>query len=149
MDRGARTDAKRSRALAVVVAFVAVLFALSQLAPKRDASARSATSPPGAVERLQDDILRIRAAAAPIQHSTIAGSPRVLAETARFVDDVDAPGLPVRVRARMLDDATESVVRVCGECVEILQAARPEETAASVNPQHRGLWARKMIGLAP
>jgi hypothetical protein len=93
MDLAYRSEAKRSSALAVVVAFLAVLFAVSQFAPRRDATAPSAHTD-GAVARLQADIVRIRAAAAPIRHRTLKGTPLVLAEVARFVDDVDTPASP-------------------------------------------------------
>ena len=61
MDLAYRSEAKRSSALAVVVAFLAVLFAVSQLAPRRDTAAPSPhTGRP--VAHLQADIARVQAA---------------------------------------------------------------------------------------
>src|SRR5207249_7707809 len=80
-----RTEAKRSSALAVVVAFLAVLLGVSQLAPRGEGAAAS-TDSDAPTALLHRDVARMRAAAAPVAHKTLTGTPRVMAETTRFLE---------------------------------------------------------------
>ena len=145
-----RTDQKRSRALAVVVAFLAVLFVVSQFGARGGSASPAPSASDAALARLEGDVARLRAAVEPVRKRDGSGSPLLVAETARFVDDADAAGLSPHDRTRLVKHAAAAVVGVCEQCSDILQAARPPRRAYSEPPpQHEGLWARKMIGLAP
>ena len=141
-----RTEAKRSSALAVVVAFLAVLLGVSQLAPRGEGAAAS-TDSDAATALLHRDVARMRAAAAPVAHKTLTGTPLVMAETTRFLDDIDAPSLTRRARARLVDHAAAAVVGVCVRCFEMLQAVRPMLVVDAAD--ERGFWARKTFRLGP
>jgi hypothetical protein len=150
VDVAPRTEQKRSRALAVVVVFLAVLFVVSQFGARGRSASRLRTASEAALARLEGDVARLRAAVEPVRKRNGNGSPLLVAETARFVDDADAAGLSGRDRTRLVDHASRAVVGVCEQCSDILQAARPPRRIyRDPPPQHEGLWARKMIGLAP
>ncbi len=113
----------------MVVAFLALVLGLSQLAPARGGAAGSAAAEP-AVARARADLERLR-------HVT-GGEPAVDAAT-QLVSDLDVPAVDPRVRSRFVARAIALVGSRCGDCVDVLQ--RP--------PQEHGSWARKTIGLAP
>jgi hypothetical protein len=70
------------------------------------------------------DIRKLRQIQAPLQRFTERGTPAQEAETGRFLADMSAGKLPIKVRAHLLHLAKSAVV-LCGLCFDGLESAEP------------------------
>lgn len=70
------------------------------------------------------DIRKLRQIQAPLQHFSERGTPAQEAETGRFLADMSAGKLPIKLRARLLHLAKSAVV-LCGLCFDGLESEEP------------------------
>jgi hypothetical protein len=95
-----------------------------------EAGTTRATRPQTARQRrelaqLRADIRRIRAASAPLAHSSLMGSPALMAATSRFLDDEQRSALDNKTKNRLIDLAAGAVAGTCEQCFQQLEAVRP------------------------
>ena len=77
------------------------------------------------VARVNRDVARIRALAAPIRTRTLDGTPALSAAVDRFLLHVADDDVPVLTRSRLIDRAAAAVSPVCEQCFQALEANRP------------------------
>ncbi len=70
------------------------------------------------------DIRKLRQIQVPLHHFTERGTPAQEAETGRFLADMSAGKLPIKLRAHLLHLAKDAVV-LCGLCFDGLESEEP------------------------
>ena len=90
------------------------------------------------VARLNRDLARIRALAAPIQTRTLNGTPALSNGVDRFLLDMADEDVPVLVRSRLIDRAAAAVSPVCEQCFQALEANRPVAGGAKLTCEAGG-----------
>src|SRR5262249_25010480 len=95
-------------------------------------SHHAAAPPPQPSPRVQRDLVRIHAdlahlrrLTAPVTKSSLMGTPAIQNATGRFLDDLTASKIPLIQQNRLIDFAAAAVTGVCGQCFQMLEAARP------------------------
>jgi hypothetical protein len=99
-------------------------YALSQPRPQCEGS-KIAAQRVHARTRLNDDLRRLRVAAATVHRHTENGNATLGAALERFSLDVAKPTLPVHERSRFIDHAAAIVAPKCYLCFQTLEASRP------------------------
>ena len=90
------------------------------------------------VARLNRDLARIRALAAPIRERTLNGTPALSAAVDRFLLHMADEDVPVLVRSRLIDRAAAAVSPVCEQCFQALEANRPVAGGAKLTCEAGG-----------
>jgi len=75
--------------------------------------------------RIEADLARLRKVTAPVTHSSLMGTPAIQKATGRFLDDLETSAIPLIRRNRLIDHAAAAVSGACGQCFQMLEAARP------------------------
>jgi hypothetical protein len=75
--------------------------------------------------RLQADLRAIHAAAAPVKHNSLMGTPALQRTTGRFLDDLQRSKLSLLDQNRALDHAAAAVAGSCDQCFQMIEAERP------------------------
>jgi hypothetical protein len=75
--------------------------------------------------RAQADLARLRRVTATVHRSSLMGTPAIQAATGAFLDHLETSSIPLRRRNRLIDHAAAAVSGVCGQCFQMLEAARP------------------------
>jgi hypothetical protein len=83
--------------------------------------------------RAQADLAQLRKVTAPVHRSSLMGTPAIQAATGRFLEHLDTSSIPLRQRNRLIDHAAAAVSGVCGQCFQMLEAARPIPELAHPN----------------
>jgi hypothetical protein len=128
---------ERMRPIAVFAALAAVL-ALAACGSTSSTSRPHRVAPPNArlqrdLARAQADLARLRRVTAPVHRSSLMGTPAIQAATGAFLDHLDTSSIPLRRRNRLIDHAAAAVSGVCGQCFQMLEAARPIPEIAHPN----------------
>jgi hypothetical protein len=104
-------------------------------------SSRHAAAPPPAqsprvkhdLARIHADLARLRTLTAPVTTSSLMGTPAIQNATGRFLDDLTTSKIPLIQQNRLIDFAAAAVTGVCGQCFQMLEAARPIPELAHPN----------------
>jgi hypothetical protein len=75
--------------------------------------------------RIQADLAALRKATAPVTRSSLMGTPAIQKATGRFLEDLETSTIPLIRRNRLIDHAAAAVSGACGQCFQMLEAARP------------------------
>jgi hypothetical protein len=75
--------------------------------------------------RSQADLAALRKLTAPVTRSSLMGTPAIQKATGRFLEDLETSTIPLIRRNRLIDHAAAAVSGACGQCFQMLEAARP------------------------
>ena len=117
---------------------IAPLLLLAATLAACGSASRSAAPPPNPklqrdLALINADLARLRKLTAPITRSSLMGTPAIQRATGRFLDDLQTSTIPLINRNRLIDHAAAAVSGVCGQCFQMLEAARPIPELAHPN----------------